>query len=71
MNIVTRCEVLTGFSHIVFLIEFAQQFFKDSSHRMVIESWQSLYHLNGAIFLGLFLHYRKYRKVNAFICELL
>ena len=40
-HVVARREVLTSLSHVVFLVELAQQFFEDGAHRVVIETWQT------------------------------
>ena len=69
--IVTRRKVLTGFGHIVFLIELTEQLFKDSSHGVVVESGQTFHHLLCAILLCHFLHDRLHREVDIFIGELL
>ena len=70
-NIVTRCEVLTGFGHIVFLVELTEQFLEDGSHGVVVEAWQTFNHLPCAILIGHFLHNRLHGEVDVLIRELL
>ena len=70
-NIVTRCEVFTGFGHVVFLVELTEQFLEDGSHGVVVEAWQTFYHFLCAIFFCHFLHNRLNGEVDVLICELL
>ena len=63
--------MLTGFGHVVFLVELTEQFLEDGSHGVVVEAWQTFNHPPCAILIGHFLHNRLHGEVDVLIRELL